>query len=90
MKITNKFGLPERTTPEELETCFMYSKFLTFGGRFLMAGYRYNGLHKDGYYGAIYEFTSERHTCEDEIRLVKVSGEFFPDDGHAMKWAMNA
>ncbi len=90
MKTTNKFGLPESTTPEELATCFKYSKFLTFGGRVLMVGYRYNGLHEDCYYGAIYEFTSVKHTCEDEIRLVDVSGEFFPDDGHAMKWAMTA
>ena len=81
-------GLPESTTPEELETRFNYAKFLTFGNRVLMAGYRYNGLNENCWYGAIYEFTSVKHTCEDGIRLVEVSGEFFPDDGHAIKWAM--
>ena len=90
MKITNKLGLPENTTPEELEIRFYYSKFLTFGNRVLMAGYRCNGLNEDCYYGAVYEFTSQKHTCEDEIRLVKVSGGFFQDDGHAIKWAMTA
>ncbi|MBQ3456404.1 MAG: hypothetical protein IJG36_08205 [Synergistaceae bacterium] len=88
MNKAHVLGLPESTTPEALETRFNYAKTLTFGDRVLMAGYRYNGLHECGYYGAVYEFTSRKHTCEDEIRLVEVSGEFFPDDGHAIKWAM--
>ena len=90
MNKSRMLGLPESTTPEELEVRFNDSKVLTFGNRVLMAGYRYNGLNKNGHYGAIYEFASEKHSCEDEIRLVKVSGEFFPDDGHAVAWAMTA
>ena len=81
-------GLPQITTPEELATSFSSAKILTFDNRVLMAGYRYNGLNEDCYYGAVYEFTSDGRTCEDKIRLVEISGEFFPDDGHAIKWAI--
>ena len=76
MNKAHMLGLPESTTPEELAIRFNYSKFLTFDNRVLMAGYRYNGLNENCYYGAIYEFTSEKHSCEDEIRLIEVSGEF--------------
>ena len=85
----NNAHLPEITTPEELAIRFSSAKILTFGRRVLMTGYRYNGLNEECYYGAIYEFPSQRHTCEDEIRLVEVSNEFFTDDGHAIKWAMS-
>lgn len=90
MKKTHKLGLPESSTPEELEIRFNHSKFLTFGEQVLMAGYRYNGLDDNGYYGAIYGFTSDKHSCEDEIRLIKISDELFADDGHAIEWAMTA
>ena len=89
MDKAHMLGLPEITTPEKLATRFIYAKILTFGDRVLMAGYYHKGINEHGYYGAIYEFTSGRHSCEDEIRLVEVSSEFFPDDGHAIKWAMN-
>ena len=90
-KISSKAGvlrLPENSTPEELESSFQYAKFLHFGKYLLMAGYRHNGLNENSYYGAVYEFKTENRGCEDEIRLVEVSDEFFADDGHAMKWAM--
>ena len=83
-------GLPLITTIEELATRFSSAKILTLGEWVIMAGYRYNGLNKDCWYGAIYEFISDGRTCEDTIRFVEVSDEFFQDDGHAVKWAMNA
>lgn len=89
MNKTSMPRLPIITTIEELETRFSSAKILTLDEWIIMAGYRYNGLHENCWYGAIYEFTSDRYTCE-EIRLVEVSDEFFPDDGHAVKWAMNA
>lgn len=82
--------LPERTTLEELATHFQYAKILTFGNLVLMAGYHFDGLNDDGYYGAIYEYSTPRHNCEDKICLVEVSNQFFTDDGHAIKWAINS
>ena len=40
------------------------------------------------YFGAMYTFTTDDHTCEGEIRLTEVSDEMFPDNGHAIAWAM--
>ena len=82
--------LPMETTPENLESAFFTDSavFLTFGNRFLMAGYSYQGRGKNSYYGAVYEWTTEEHTCEDGIRLVAVSDEFFADNGSAVAWAM--
>jgi len=84
------FRLPETTTPEELETRFFTSSatFLTFGNKILMAGYYYNGKGADSYYGAVYTFTTEDHSCEGGIGLTAVSDEFFADNGHAIAWAM--
>lgn len=82
--------LPLITTTEELATRFSSAKILTLGEWVIMAGYRYNGLNENCWYAAIYEFISDGRTCEDKIRFVEVSDEFFPDDGHAVKWAMNA
>ena len=87
-KKARRLRLPENYTPEELETAFNYSKFLQFGDMVLMAGYHYYDADENGYYGAIYQFTSPKHTCEDEIKLVDISDGFFPDDGHAIQWAM--
>lgn len=90
MNKTCMSGLPLITTIEELATRFSSAKILTLGEWVIMAGYCYNGLNEDCWYAAIYEFTSDGRTCEDTIRFVEVSDEFFPDDGHAVKWAMNA
>ena len=81
------YRLPETTTPEELET--NWSRVLTFGNRILLAGYFYQGRGQDSYFAAVYEFTGAGCTCEDEIRLAAVSDGFFPDDGHAIQWAIN-
>ena len=78
------------TTPENLETAFFTSSaaFLTFGNKTLMAGYSYQGRGQNSYFAAVYEFATEDHTCEGEIRLTEASEEYFEDNGHAMAWAM--
>ncbi len=82
--------LPKTTTPENLETAFFTgdATFLTFGNKTLMAGYSYQGRNQNSYYAAVYAFTTDDHTCEGEIRLETVSGEYFADNGHAIAWAM--
>ena len=61
---------------------------LTYGDRILAAGYFYDPNGRS-YYGAVYRFTTEDHTCEGDIKLVSVSDETFIDNGHAMAWAMS-
>ena len=84
------YRLPETTTPENLETRFFTDSatFLTFGNKTLMAGYYYSGRGQNSYYGAVYEFTTDDHSCEGEIKLTAVSTEKFEDNGHAIAWAM--
>ena len=84
------YRLPETTTPENLETRFFTdcATFLTFGNKTLMAGYYYGGPNANSYFGAVYEFTTDDHTCEGEIKLTAVSEELFKDNGHAIAWAM--
>ena len=84
------YRLPETTTPENLETRFFTGSatFLTFGNKTLMAGYYYSGRNANSYFGAVYEFTTDDHTCEGEIRLRAASDVEFEDDGHAVAWAM--
>ena len=84
------YRLPETTTPENLETRFFTgsASFLTFGNKTLMAGYYYSGRNANSYFGAVYEFTTDDHTCEGEIRLTAVSDKMFEDNGHAIAWAM--
>lgn len=87
---TAAYRLPEATTPENLEMKLMNNlgTILTFGDRILAAGYFYDPNGRS-YYGAVYRFTTEDHTCEGDIKLVSVSDETFIDNGHAMAWAMS-
>lgn len=78
--------LPNPTTPENLEC--RWSKILNFGDKVLLAGYYYNGMNKPSYFGAVYEFLGDDHSCEGTIGLAAVSGIEFEDDGHAIAWAM--
>lgn len=80
------FRLPETTTPENL-ACD-WSTTLNYGDKILLAGYYYNGRGKDSFFGAVYTFTTDDHSCEGEITLTAVSDEFFADNGHAIAWAM--
>ena len=80
------FRLPETTTPENL-ACD-WSTTLNFGDKILLAGYYYNGRGKISFFGAVYTFTTDDHSCEGEIRLTAVSEDFFPDNGSAIAWAL--
>ena len=83
------YRLPETTTPENLEMKLMNNlgTILTFGDRILAAGYFYDPNGRS-YYGAVYRFTTEDHTCEADNKLVSVSDEIFIYNGHAKAWAM--
>ena len=78
--------LPNPTTPEDLEC--RWSKILNFGDKVLLAGYYYNGMNKPSYFGAVYEFLDDDHSCEGTIGLAAVSDIEFEDDGNAIAWAM--
>ena len=65
-----------------------WSCTLNFGSKVLLAGYFYSGRNANSYFGAVYEYTTDDHTCEGEIRLTAVSDEMFEDNGHAIAWAM--
>jgi len=80
------YRLPTNTTPENL-AC-NWSCTLNFGSKVLLAGYFYSGRNANCYFGAVYEYTTNDHTCEGEIRLAAVSDEMFEDNGHAIAWAM--
>ena len=86
MNKAKTYRLPEVTTTEML-ACD-WSCTLNFGSRVLLAGYFYSGINKNNYFGAIYEYTTNDHSCEGEIRLIKVSEEMFEDNGHAIAWGM--
>ena len=85
-----KYRLPNPSTPEDLEMRFsgMDGKILTFGDRILLAGHYFNGIGTPCYYGAVYEFLDDDHTCEGAIGLREVSEVEHTDDGHAIAWAM--
>ena len=78
---SNTYRLPLTTTQENLEG--MWSTVLAFGDRIIMAGYYWHG-----WFAAVYEFTTEDHSCESEIALTAVSEDTFEDNGHAIAWAM--
>lgn len=80
------YRLPNTTTPEELEC--RWSKLLTFGNKVVIAGYFFNGRNKPCYFGVVYEFLTDDHTCEGAIELKAASEVEFEDDGHAIAWAM--
>ena len=84
------YRLQATTTPENLEMRFsdMDGKTLTFGNFTLVAGYYFSGMNANSYFSAIYTFTTDDHTCEGEVKLVKVSEDRFEDDGHAIAWAI--
>ena len=84
--LSGKYRLPNPTTPEDLEV--RWSKMLNFGDKVLLAGYYYEYRNAHHYFGAIYEFLSDDHTCEGEIGLRSISDLAFDDDGHAIEWAM--
>ncbi len=81
-----EYRLPNPTTLEDLEC--RWSKVLNFGDKVVMAGYYYNGANEPSYFGAIYEYLTDDHTCEGMIGLKAVSEVEFEDNGHAIAWAI--
>lgn len=84
-KKAHEYRLPMSGTPESIACRWTCN--VNFGARFLVAGYYY-AYKEPCYYGAVYEYTTEDHICEGEVRLAAVSGERFEDNGHALAWAM--
>lgn len=94
-KITIKDMLEEvlrdRETPESLEMAFsgMDGTIVTFDNRILVAGYYWNGPGRPAYFGAIYTaLDDEDLDAETDLELTAISPEFYYDDGHAIKWAL--
>lgn len=73
--------LPNPSTPEDLEC--RWSKVLRYGDKVLVAG-----SYFPSYFGAVYEFLTDDHSCEGPIGLMAVSDVEFFDDGHAIAWAL--
>lgn len=86
----NEYGLRKHATPEELEMRFYGNegKTILYGDRVLVAGHFWMGSGRPSYYGAVYEFLSDDHSCEGEIGLRAVSEVEHIDEGHAIEWAM--
>ena len=47
---------------------------IDLGDKIVMAGHFYNGTNKPSYFGAVYEFLTDDHTCEGMIGLKAASG----------------
>ncbi len=76
--------LPNPSTPEDLEC--RWSKVLRYGDKVLVTGSYFLG--RPSYFGAVYEFLTDDHSCEGPIGLTAVSDVEFFDDGHAIAWAL--
>ena len=82
--------LQNPSTPEDLESRFsgMDGKMLTFEDKIVITGHYYNGPGKPCYYGAVYEWLSEDHSCEGAAGLRAVSEVEFEHDGDAVIWGI--
>ena len=82
--------LQNPSTPEDLESRFsgMDGKMLTFADKIVITGHYYNGSGKPCYYGAVYEWLGEDHSCEGAIGLRAVSDVVFEHDGDAVAWGI--
>ncbi len=60
------YRLQSPSTPEDLESRFwgMDGKMLTFSDKVVITGYYWNSPGKPCYYGAVYEWLGEDHSCE--------------------------
>ena len=87
---TRTYRLPNPSTPEDLESRFsgMDGKMLTFTDKIVIAGHYYNGPGKPCYFGAVYEWLGEDHSCEGAVGIRAVSGVEFEHDGDAVVWGI--
>ena len=81
-----KYRLPNPSTPEDLEC--RWSKTLNFGDKVILAGYFFNGKNNPCFFGAVYEYLTEDHSCEGMVGLRAASEVEFECDGAAVAWAM--
>ena len=66
-------------------------------GKVILAGYLYQGKGQPSHFAAVYTYTKNEFKgkamptfhCDDEIKLIAISDEFFADNGHAIAWAIN-
>ena len=84
------YRLQSPSTPEDLEARFwgMDGKMLTFADKVVITGYYYNGPGKPCYYGAVYQWLGEDHSCEGAVGLREVSDVEFEHDGDAVVWGI--
>lgn len=87
---TRTYRLPNPSTPEDLESRFsgMDGKMLTFKDKIVIAGHYYNGPGKPCYFGAVYEWLGEDHSCEGTVGLRTASEVAFEHDGDAVVWGI--
>ena len=89
------YRVPEKTTAEELGC--NWETVINFGDKVILAGYFYQGKGQPSYFAAVYTYTKNEFKgkamptfhCDDEIKLIAISDEFFTDNGHAIAWAIN-
>lgn len=90
MKFKNTTPIwPERSTPEDLEMERGITKVIQYGDRVIAICHE--RLNND-YYFAVYVFSDEGRTCEDEVLLDCADASGAPDEGHAIEngiWACN-
>ena len=84
------YRLQSPSTPEDLESRFwgMDGKMLTFSDKVVITGYYWNSPGKPCYYGAVYEWLSEDHTCAGTVGLRTASAAEFYHDGDAAVWGI--
>ncbi len=83
-----KYRLKETTTPERLACSVGYKgTVVEYGDMVILADYHYNGKDDNGWFAAIYTYTTKDRTIEGEVRFEEVSDELFSDNGHALAWA---
>ena len=66
----------------------MDGKTLVYGDRVLLAGHHWMGRGRPSWFGAVYEFLTDDHSCEGVVGLRAVSEVRFQDEGHAVEWAL--
>lgn len=87
---TTRYGLPTRATIESLER--RWNCVIEYGDFVIIAGsYYLGGTGKPARFAAIYQyiFDEAEHDEESDMEPAWITDVEFPDDGHAIKWAIN-
>lgn len=85
--------IPKTTTRERLEHYYMDGEMLCapYGGYLIAVDDTYTTKKNMvlGYFGIVYKYTTKERECESEVKFVALSPKLFPDEGHAIEWAIN-